>query len=180
VQHFLVHISDVTELKISVLCHLPVLVYQNHDDNTQEDIVPPISSLYLESNCSRIESAPASKIIRLRWYSSAKNNRLISVERRTLEDEMCGELNDKFFITNECTYFSCMQFGTMFLMFSLALFNSGKIRGVLYPLINTSTLIYAVRLYYRPPELMRTRLTRPYGEMTGPTVICFAFIFAVG
>ncbi|KAL9536983.1 hypothetical protein MBANPS3_012190 [Mucor bainieri] len=106
IKRFFVHTDDVLELKTSVLRHLPVLVYRSSDNNSQEDIDPPISTLYLDnaemdSYCSRVESAPHSQIIRLRWYGSAKGNRYISVERRTLEDENLGDLKDKFTIKDK-------------------------------------------------------------------------------
>lgn len=106
IKRFFVHTNDVLELKTSVLRHLPVLVYRSSNNSYQEDIDPPISSLYLDnaemdSYCSRVESAPQSQIIRLRWYGSAKGNCSISVERRTLEDENRGDLKDKFTIKDK-------------------------------------------------------------------------------
>jgi uncharacterized membrane protein YidH (DUF202 family) len=94
------------------------------------------------------------------------------------------KVEPKVFFANERTYFSWMRFGTMLATFSLALFNSGdavgKICGIMYTLIAISTLIYGVGLYYRRRELIRARLAGPYDEMIGPTIICFALMFAVG
>lgn len=94
------------------------------------------------------------------------------------------KVEPKVFFANERTYFSWMQFGTMLATFSLALFNSGdavgKISSIVYTLIAISTLIYGVGLYYRRRELIRARLAGPYDEMIGPTLICFALMFAVG
>jgi SPX domain protein involved in polyphosphate accumulation/uncharacterized membrane protein YidH (DUF202 family) len=106
IKRFFVDTNDVLELKTSVLRHLPVLVYSNSSNNNQKDIDPPISTLYLDnaemdSYCSRVESAPKSQIIRLRWYGSAIGNRSISVEKRTLEDENRGDLKDKFTIKDK-------------------------------------------------------------------------------
>ncbi|GAN05874.1 vacuolar transporter chaperone (VTC) complex subunit [Mucor ambiguus] len=106
IKRFFVHTDDVLELKTSVLRHLPVLVYRSNDNSSPEDIDPPISTLYLDnaemhSYCSRVESSPRSQIIRLRWYGSAKGNRYISVERRTLEDENLGDIKDKFTIKDK-------------------------------------------------------------------------------
>lgn len=105
VKKFFVHANDILALKTSVLRHLPVLVYGGNSDR-DEDIDPPVSSLYLENAnmdayCSRVESKPASQILRLRWYGSAEGNRSISVEKRTLEDENRGELSDKFIIKDK-------------------------------------------------------------------------------
>jgi SPX domain protein involved in polyphosphate accumulation len=102
-----VHTDDVLELKTSVLRHLPALIYKESDkSNDKDDIDPPISSLYLDdsdmdSYSSRVESAPASQIIRLRWYGSVNGNSSISVERRTLEDENRGDLKDRFIIKDK-------------------------------------------------------------------------------
>lgn len=106
-KRFVVHTDDILELKTTILRHLPVLVYRNTKGaQQQDDIDPPISTLYLDnqdldSYCSRVEFKPASQIIRLRWYGSAKGNKSISVERRTLEDENRGELKDKFTIKDK-------------------------------------------------------------------------------
>ncbi|KAI7897871.1 VTC domain-containing protein [Cokeromyces recurvatus] len=89
----------------------------------------------------------------------------------------------KVFFANERTYFSWMSFGTLLSTFSLALFNAGdavgKVSGVMYTLVSISTLIYGVGLYYRRRELIRNRAAGPYDETVGPTVICFALLFAV-
>ncbi|KAI8376002.1 VTC domain-containing protein [Radiomyces spectabilis] len=105
VKRFFVQPENVLELKTYVLRHLPVLVYR--DNSTKKDnIDPPISSLYLDNADldaynSRVESAQGSEVIRLRWYGSAKNNRLIAVERRALAEENRGELKDRFIIKDK-------------------------------------------------------------------------------
>ncbi|KAI9301265.1 VTC domain-containing protein [Cunninghamella echinulata] len=90
----------------------------------------------------------------------------------------------KVFFANERTYFSWMSFGTLMATFSIALFNGGdavgKISGVIYTLISLSTLLYGMGLYYRRRELICQRAAGPYDDLTGPTIICFALLFAVG
>ncbi|KAI8341670.1 VTC domain-containing protein [Chlamydoabsidia padenii] len=90
----------------------------------------------------------------------------------------------KVFFANERTYFSWMSFGTLLATFSIALFNAGdavgKVSGVVYTLVSLSTLLYGMGLYYRRRELIRQRAAGPYDDMVGPTVICFALLFAVG
>lgn len=90
----------------------------------------------------------------------------------------------KVFFANERTYFSWMSFGTLMATFSIALFNAGdavgKISGVVYTLISLSTLLYGMGLYYRRRELIRAKMPGPYDDTTGPAVICFALLFAVG
>ncbi|KAI9486976.1 MAG: VTC domain-containing protein [Benjaminiella poitrasii] len=108
VKRFFVQTENVLELKTYVLRHLPVLVYRDNNSSlkNQDDIDPPISSLYLdnadlESYNSRLEDAEGSHIIRLRWYGSFKGNRSISFERRTLAEENRGELKDRFTIKDK-------------------------------------------------------------------------------
>ncbi|KAI9243858.1 VTC domain-containing protein [Helicostylum pulchrum] len=90
----------------------------------------------------------------------------------------------KVFFANERTYFSWMSFGTLISTFSLALFNAGdavgKLSGIVYSLISISILMYGMGLYYRRRELIHNRAAGPYDELVGPTVICFALLFAVG
>ncbi|CAO3682425.1 unnamed protein product [Rhizopus microsporus] len=90
----------------------------------------------------------------------------------------------KVFFANERTYFAWMSFGTLLSTFSLALFNAGdavgKLSGLVYTLVSISTLIYGMGLYYRRRELIRNRSAGPYDELMGPTLICFALMFAVG
>ncbi|KAI8368708.1 VTC domain-containing protein [Blakeslea trispora] len=90
----------------------------------------------------------------------------------------------KVFFANERTYFSWMSFGTLISTFSLALFNAGdavgKISGIVYTLVSISVLMYGMGLYYRRRELIHNRAGGPYDELAGPTVICFALLFAVG
>lgn len=90
----------------------------------------------------------------------------------------------KVFFANERTYFAWMSFGTLISTFSLALFNAGdsvgKLSGIVYSLVSISTLLYGMGLYYRRRELIHSRAAGPYDELVGPTVICFALLFAVG
>ncbi|GAA5816660.1 hypothetical protein MFLAVUS_010190 [Mucor flavus] len=107
IKRFFVHTDDIFELKTHVLRHLPVLVYRDNDKLAgAEDIDPAISTLYLDNlnmdtYCSRVESAPNSQLIRLRWYGSAKGNKYISVERGTLANEERGEVKEKFTIKDK-------------------------------------------------------------------------------
>ena len=110
VKKYFVHTNNLLELKTSVLRHLPVLVYRDHENaNGKDDMDPPISSLYLDNvnldaYRARVEANPSSQIIRLRWYGSAEKNRNIYIERRTHEDENKGQLNEKFIIKEKYIY----------------------------------------------------------------------------
>ncbi|RCH92004.1 vacuolar transporter chaperone, partial [Rhizopus stolonifer] len=106
VKRFFVQTENVLELKTYVLRHLPVLVYRDNNSKRQDNIDPPISTLYLDnadldSYNSRVEAAEGSQVIRLRWYGSAKGNSSIAFERRTLDEENRGELKDRFTIKDK-------------------------------------------------------------------------------
>lgn len=105
VLRFFVHADDILELKTQILRHLPVLVY-NNSTTKGEDIDPPISSLYfdnseLETYSARVENAPGSKLLRLRWYGSAEENPEIIFERRTLQSDGLSEKSEKFLIKDK-------------------------------------------------------------------------------
>lgn len=90
----------------------------------------------------------------------------------------------KVFFANERTYFAWMSLGSLLSTFSIALFNAGdavaKVCGIVYTLVSLSTLMYGMGLYYRRRELIRNKLPGPYDDLSGPTAICFALLFAVG
>jgi SPX domain protein involved in polyphosphate accumulation len=105
VLRFFVHADDILELKTHILRHLPVLVY-NNSTTKGEDIDPPISSLYfdnseLETYSARVENAPDSKLLRLRWYGSAEENHEIIFERRTMQSDGLSEKSEKFLIKDK-------------------------------------------------------------------------------
>jgi VTC domain/Domain of unknown function (DUF202) len=89
----------------------------------------------------------------------------------------------KVYFANERTYFSWMSFATLLATFSIALFNAGdtvgRISGVVYTLISLSTFLYGMGLYYRRRELINARVAGPFDDMSGPTAICIALLFAV-
>ncbi|KAI7883971.1 SPX-domain-containing protein [Lichtheimia hyalospora FSU 10163] len=90
----------------------------------------------------------------------------------------------KVFFANERTYFAWMSLGSLLSTFSIALFNAGdavaKVCGIIYTLVSLSTLMYGMGLYYRRRELIRNKLPGPYDDISGPTAICIALLFAVG
>lgn len=90
----------------------------------------------------------------------------------------------KVYFANERTYFSWMSFATLLATFSIALFNAGdtvgRISGVVYTLVSLSTFLYGMGLYYRRRELINARVAGPFDDMSGPTAICIALLFAVG
>ncbi|ORX61403.1 SPX-domain-containing protein [Hesseltinella vesiculosa] len=106
VKRYFVQPDNVLELKTYVLRHLPVLVYRDQTGK-KENMDPPISTLYLdntdlEAYSARVEAAPGSQIIRLRWYGSVQNNKSIAIEQRTLREEnVANELKERFVIKDK-------------------------------------------------------------------------------
>ncbi|EPY50644.1 vacuolar transporter chaperone complex subunit [Schizosaccharomyces cryophilus OY26] len=92
-----VHPSNVTELKLYILKHLPVLVFNPNKEFTREDSA--ISSIYfdnddLEFYLGRLEKHEGAEAIRLRWYGSMENNNIF-VERKTHREDWTGEKSVK-------------------------------------------------------------------------------------
>ncbi len=92
-----VHPDNVTELKLYILKHLPVLVFNANKEFEQEDSA--ISSIYydnkdLELYLGRLEKTEGAEAIRLRWYGGMSNS-TIFVERKTHREDWTGEKSVK-------------------------------------------------------------------------------------
>ena len=92
-----VHPDNVTELKLYILKHLPVLVFNANKDFEIEDSA--ISSIYydndaLELYLGRLEKSEGAEAMRLRWYGGMNNN-TIFVERKTHREDWTGEKSVK-------------------------------------------------------------------------------------
>lgn len=92
-----VHPDNVTELKLYILKHLPVLVFNASKDFEIEDSA--ISSIYydnddLELYLGRLEKSEGAEAMRLRWYGGMGNN-TIFVERKTHREDWTGEKSVK-------------------------------------------------------------------------------------
>lgn len=92
-----VHPDNVTELKLYILKHLPVLVFNANKEFEIEDSA--ISSIYydnddLELYLGRLEKSEGAEAMRLRWYGGMGNN-TIFVERKTHREDWTGEKSVK-------------------------------------------------------------------------------------
>lgn len=92
-----VHPDNVTELKLYILKHLPVLVFNANKEFEIEDSA--ISSIYydnddLELYLGRLEKSEGAEAMRLRWYGGMNNN-TIFVERKTHREDWTGEKSVK-------------------------------------------------------------------------------------
>ncbi|KAL9051772.1 MAG: hypothetical protein Q9162_005824 [Coniocarpon cinnabarinum] len=93
-----VHPDNITELKLIILKHLPVLIFNPAKEFMQEDSA--ISSIYYDNPetwelyTGRLKKTEGAEAIRLRWYGGM-NNDTIFVERKTHREDWTGEKSVK-------------------------------------------------------------------------------------
>ncbi|PWN30722.1 putative VTC4-vacuolar transporter chaperone [Jaminaea rosea] len=92
-----VHPDNIVPLKLFILKHLPVLVFNPDKEYQPEDSA--ITSIYydnedLELYLGRLEKTEGAEAIRLRWYGGM-NNKQIFVERKTHREDWTGEKSVK-------------------------------------------------------------------------------------
>ncbi|KIS65853.1 putative vacuolar transporter chaperone [Mycosarcoma maydis] len=92
-----VHPDNIVPLKLIILKHLPVLVFNADKEFQQEDSA--ITSIYydnedLELYLGRLEKTEGAEAIRLRWYGGM-DNKQIFVERKTHREDWTGEKSVK-------------------------------------------------------------------------------------
>ncbi|KAK9454196.1 VTC domain-containing protein [Dipodascopsis uninucleata] len=92
-----VHPDNITELKLFILKHLPVLVFNASKEFEKEDSA--ISSIYFDNNHldlykGRLEKSEGAEAIRLRWYGGMSSD-VIFVERKTHREDWTGEKSVK-------------------------------------------------------------------------------------
>lgn len=90
-----VHEDNITAVKIHVLKHLPVLVFQSKENEPD----PAISSVYFDNDAfdlykGRLEKSQGAQALRLRWYGNM-NQTEIFVERKTHHEDWTGESSVK-------------------------------------------------------------------------------------
>ncbi len=90
-----VHPDNVTDLKITIMKNLPVLVYQSKKDNFDQ----AISSVYLDNDnmelyTGRIEKTEGAQAVRIRWYGSEDPNEVF-IERKIHREDWTGEISVK-------------------------------------------------------------------------------------
>ncbi|KAK9371144.1 VTC domain-containing protein [Lipomyces kononenkoae] len=92
-----VHADNITELKLLILKHLPVLVFNASKEFEKEDSA--ISSIYYDNEKldlyrGRLEKSEGAEAIRLRWYGGMSSD-LVFVERKTHREDWTGEKSVK-------------------------------------------------------------------------------------
>ncbi|TGZ78676.1 hypothetical protein EX30DRAFT_355971 [Ascodesmis nigricans] len=92
-----VHPDNITELKLIILKHLPVLVFNPNKEFEKEDAA--ISSIYYDNRdfelyLGRLRKDEGAEAIRLRWYGGMQNQ-TIFVERKTHREDWTGEKSVK-------------------------------------------------------------------------------------
>ncbi|GBC09375.1 hypothetical protein RclHR1_08800008 [Rhizophagus clarus] len=92
-----VHPDNITELKLLILKHLPVLVFNPNKEFESADSA--ITSIYFDNESfdlylGRLEKSEGAEAIRLRWYGGMDNNEIF-VERKTHREDWTGEKSVK-------------------------------------------------------------------------------------
>ncbi|KAK4937105.1 vacuolar transporter chaperone [Elasticomyces elasticus] len=93
-----VHPDNITELKLIILKHLPVLVFNANKEFEEKDSA--ISSIYYDNPetwelyMGRLKKTEGAEAIRLRWYGGMENE-TIFVERKTHREDWTGEKSVK-------------------------------------------------------------------------------------
>lgn len=92
-----VHPDNITELKLLILKHLPVLVFNPNKEFEPADSA--ITSIYFDNESfdlylGRLEKSEGAEAIRLRWYGGMDNNEIF-VERKTHREDWTGEKSVK-------------------------------------------------------------------------------------
>ncbi|KAI1623531.1 VTC domain-containing protein [Exophiala viscosa] len=93
-----VHPDNITELKLIILKHLPVLVFNANKEFEEKD--SSISSIYYDNPetwelyMGRLKKTEGAEAIRLRWYGGMENE-TIFVERKTHREDWTGEKSVK-------------------------------------------------------------------------------------
>ncbi|KAK6348684.1 vacuolar transporter chaperone [Orbilia javanica] len=92
-----VHPDNITELKLIILKHLPVLVFNPNKEFAPEDSA--ISSIYYDNDdfdlyLGRLEKSEGAEAHRLRWYGGM-DTQTVFVERKTHREDWTGEKSVK-------------------------------------------------------------------------------------
>ncbi|GIJ98796.1 vacuolar transporter chaperone [Aspergillus viridinutans] len=93
-----VHPDNITELKLIILKHLPVLVFNPNKEFEEKDAA--ISSIYFDNTDTwelyegRLKKTEGAEAIRLRWYGGMESDQIF-VERKTHREDWTGEKSVK-------------------------------------------------------------------------------------
>ncbi|RYH21545.1 VTC domain-containing protein [archaeon] len=91
-----VHTEDISEIKYTVLQHLPVFLQKTMAGETDSQLV---NSVYLDNYSmelyhGRLEKSPGAIALRFRWYGTGTPD-VVFVERKTHRDSWAGEVSVK-------------------------------------------------------------------------------------
>ncbi|KAJ5151233.1 Vacuolar transporter chaperone 4 [Penicillium canariense] len=93
-----VHRDNITELKLVILKHLPVLVFNASKEFEEKDTA--ISSIYFDNTNTwelyegRLKKTEGAEAIRLRWYGGMESDQIF-IERKTHREDWTGEKSVK-------------------------------------------------------------------------------------
>ncbi|KAF8247649.1 hypothetical protein K440DRAFT_650455 [Wilcoxina mikolae CBS 423.85] len=92
-----VHPDNITELKLIILKHLPVLVFNANKEFEKDDAA--ISSIYYDNRdfdlyLGRLRKDEGAEAVRLRWYGGMETQQIF-VERKTHREDWTGEKSVK-------------------------------------------------------------------------------------
>ncbi|CAJ2501222.1 Uu.00g040750.m01.CDS01 [Anthostomella pinea] len=93
-----VHPDNITELKLVILKHLPVLVFNPNKEFEQADSA--ISSIYYDNPdkwdlyAGRLKKTEGAEAVRLRWYGGMQTDNIF-IERKTHREDWTGEKSVK-------------------------------------------------------------------------------------
>ncbi|KGG52092.1 hypothetical protein DI09_20p90 [Mitosporidium daphniae] len=100
-----VHPDNVTDVKLAILKHLPVIVYnsaskQQMTSAYSQTLDFSISSVYLDNDAlelylGRLEKSEGAEAIRIRWYGKSHDPELVFVERKIHKEDWTGEISFK-------------------------------------------------------------------------------------
>ncbi|OJD14131.1 hypothetical protein AJ78_05506 [Emergomyces pasteurianus Ep9510] len=111
-----VHPDNITELKLIILKHLPVLVFNPRKEFDERDSA--ISSIYYDNPetwelyAGRLKKTEGAEAIRLRWYGGMENDQIF-VERKTHREDWTGEKSVKARFPIKEKYVNAFMSGAM-------------------------------------------------------------------
>ena len=100
-----VHPDNVTDVKLAILKHLPVIVYNSSNKQQMTSAYSQtldfsISSVYLDNEAlelylGRLEKSEGAEAIRIRWYGKSHDPEFVFVERKVHKEDWTGEISFK-------------------------------------------------------------------------------------
>lgn len=103
---FWVHPDNVTDVKLAILKHIPVIVYNSPNklppssEPYSQKLDFAISSVYLDNSSlelylGRLEKTEGAEAIRIRWYGKSHDPEYVFIERKVHREDWTGEISVK-------------------------------------------------------------------------------------